>query len=70
MMRNDVLVVWLALCTLPAVLPTPVFREIANEVGLSFHHFTGATGEYFMPEIIGSGGLSLTTTTTAISMST
>ena len=56
MMRNDVLVVWLALCTLPAVLPKPVFREIANQVGLSFHHFTGATGEYFMPEIMGSGG--------------
>jgi len=33
----------------------PLFREIAAEVGLKFHHFTGATGEYFMPEIMGSG---------------
>ncbi len=31
------------------------FREVAEEVGLKFHHFTGATGEYFMPEIMGAG---------------
>jgi len=35
--------------------PTPVFREISKEVGLNFQHFTGATGEHFMPEIMGSG---------------
>src|SRR5207244_12275862 len=29
----------------------PLFREVAEEVGLKFHHFTGATGEYYMPEI-------------------
>jgi len=34
---------------------TPLFREVADEVGLKFHHFTGATGEYFMPEIMGAG---------------
>lgn len=34
---------------------TPLFRDIAADVGLAFHHFTGATGEYFMPEIMGSG---------------
>ena len=33
----------------------PLFREIASEAGLDFHHFTGATGEYYMPEIMGSG---------------
>ncbi len=33
----------------------PLFRDIAADVGLAFHHFTGATGEYFMPEIMGSG---------------
>lgn len=32
-----------------------MFHEIAADVGLNFHHFTGATGEYFMPEIMGSG---------------
>ena len=33
----------------------PAFREIAAEVGLAFHHVTGAAGEYLMPEIMGSG---------------
>ncbi len=33
----------------------PLFREGAEEVGLKFHHFTGATGEYYMPEIMGAG---------------
>ena len=47
-----------AFCLLPFDLPTgqpPLFREVASETGLSFHHFTGATGEYYMPEIMGSG---------------
>jgi enediyne biosynthesis protein E4 len=35
--------------------PAPLMRDIATEVGLNFRHFTGATGEYFMPEIMGSG---------------
>jgi hypothetical protein len=34
---------------------TTLFREVSAEAGLKFHHFTGATGEYFMPEIMGSG---------------
>jgi enediyne biosynthesis protein E4 len=33
----------------------PLFREAAAEVGLTFHHFTGATGEYYLPEIMGAG---------------
>lgn len=33
----------------------PVFREAAQEVGLDFRHFTGATGEFLYPEIMGSG---------------
>lgn len=36
-------------------LPLPLFREVAEEVGLKFHHFTGATGEFYMPEIMGAG---------------
>src|SRR2546429_1576677 len=53
-------IAWLALCVLPATLkvsspPAPIFREISAEVGLNFYHFTGATGEYFMPEIMGAG---------------
>ena len=34
---------------------TPIFRDIAAEVGLNFHHFNGATSQYFMPEIMGAG---------------
>ena len=41
--------------SLPAGEGRPIFREVAQEVGLDFHHFIGATGEYFFPEITGSG---------------
>ncbi len=34
----------------------PLFRDVAQESGLRFVHFTGSTGEYFMPEIMGAGG--------------
>src|SRR6185436_4952767 len=33
----------------------PRFREVAAESGLVFTHFTGATGKYYMPEIMGAG---------------
>ena len=40
----------------PLISPSkPLFREVATETGLNFHHFTGATGELFLPEIMGSG---------------
>jgi hypothetical protein len=35
--------------------PTPIFHDVASEAGLRFSHFNGATGEHFMPEIMGSG---------------
>ncbi len=35
--------------------PAPAFREVAAEVGLRFQHFTGSTGEHYLPEILGSG---------------
>jgi hypothetical protein len=45
-----------AFCLPPsAAAQTPLVREVAAESGLVFHHFTGATGEYFMPEIMGAG---------------
>jgi hypothetical protein len=31
------------------------FRDAARESGLRFQHFTGATGQYYLPEIMGSG---------------
>ena len=32
-----------------------IFVDAAQDAGLDFHHFTGSTGEYFMPEIMGAG---------------
>jgi hypothetical protein len=32
-----------------------VFKDAAEETGLRFRHFIGATGSYFVPEIFGSG---------------
>jgi hypothetical protein len=34
----------------------PLFRESATGTGLRFEHVSGATGEYYMPEIMGAGG--------------
>ena len=31
------------------------FRNVAGETGIRFHHFTGATGDLLLPEIMGSG---------------
>lgn len=49
-------------CFLPFCLPpslaqtqASLFRDATAEAGLLFQHFTGATGKYFMPEIMGSG---------------
>ncbi len=39
----------------PAFCQPTLFHDAAAETGLKFHHFTGATGEMFMPEIMGSG---------------
>jgi len=39
----------------PKAAPLPRFREAAAETGLAFIHFTGATGKYYMPEIMGAG---------------
>ena len=37
--------------------PLPSFEEASARTGLSFQHFTGATGEYYLPEIMGSGAV-------------
>ncbi len=48
--------VFLPSCSRAPVLEKgPAFREVAEETGLKFRHVTGATGEYFMPEIMGAG---------------
>jgi hypothetical protein len=33
----------------------PLFRDIAPETGLVFQHVNGATGRFYMPEIMGAG---------------
>ena len=39
-----------------AVVPAaPLFREVAEETGLRFVHDNGATGQFALPEIMGSG---------------
>jgi len=40
----------------PVSVQSPLFDEIAATSGLDFHHYTGATGEFYLPEIMGSGG--------------
>src|SRR5262245_39184708 len=32
-----------------------VFSDISREVGIDFVHFNGMTGQYYYPEIVGSG---------------
>lgn len=58
LVRRSVIGAVLGFCLLSRFLSAagpPVFREAARETGLDFHHFIGATGEYFFPEIMGSG---------------
>ncbi len=53
---TTVLIALFVLRLLPSVFSqAPLFREAASETGLSFHHFTGATGEFYLPEIMGAG---------------
>jgi hypothetical protein len=36
--------------------PGPIFKEVAEQVGLKFQHYNGMTGKFYLPEIMGSGG--------------
>ncbi len=64
MTRRDLLLASLAVCAWPRKTraagpvppaPQPLFRDVAAETGLDFHHFSGATGDLLMPEILGAG---------------
>jgi len=33
----------------------PIFKEVAEQVGLKFQHYNGMTGKLYLPEIMGSG---------------
>lgn len=37
------------------IQPEPIFAEIAQTSGLSFQHFNGMSGKYYIAEIMGSG---------------
>jgi len=39
----------------PIAAPDPIFVEAAADSGLLFTHVNGATGRYYMPEIMGAG---------------
>lgn len=41
---------------LSLLLPTPIFKEVAEQAGLRFQHYNGMTGNFYLPEITGSGG--------------
>ncbi|MEN3329599.1 MAG: enediyne biosynthesis protein [Acidobacteriota bacterium] len=40
---------------LSLLLVTPLFKEVAEQVGLRFQHYNGMTGKFYLPEITGSG---------------
>lgn len=46
-----------AFCAAPAAQTgaPPIFDELAEETGLRFRHYNGATGKLFLPEVMGSG---------------
>ncbi len=37
------------------VAQSPLFIESASAAGLNFRHVNGATGQYYMPEVMGAG---------------
>ena len=48
-------VLLVAVLAVPAPAAGPLFVDVAADVGLNFTHDTGATGEYYMPEVMGAG---------------
>src|SRR5215471_4580209 len=41
--------------TTSGVSGASIFKEVADQAGLSFRHYNGMTGKLFLPEIMGSG---------------
>lgn len=39
----------------PQSSATPIFEEVATKVGLTFQHYNGMTGKFYLPEIMGAG---------------
>ncbi|HKQ51237.1 MAG TPA: CRTAC1 family protein [Pyrinomonadaceae bacterium] len=47
--------VWPGAHTAARAQASPIFDERAEETGLKFRHYNGATGKLFLPEVMGSG---------------
>ncbi|MPY88450.1 MAG: hypothetical protein GEU99_11045 [Luteitalea sp.] len=45
----------IALASLALRPDATLFREVAADVGLTFTHVNGASGQYYMPEVMGAG---------------
>ena len=43
-------------CLTQANSQKPIFNEVAEKVGLTFRHYNGMTGRFYLPEIMGAGG--------------
>ena len=43
-------------CLTQANSQKPIFDEVAEKVGLTFRHYNGMTGRFYLPEIMGAGG--------------
>src|SRR5678815_3692927 len=43
------------LILLSVLIVTSLFKEVADKVGLTFQHYNGMTGKFYLPEITGSG---------------
>jgi hypothetical protein len=61
-------VIFVALCLAPLMAnsqsnarkpeagpPAPIFEELADQAGLKFRHYNGATGKLLLPEVMGAG---------------
>jgi hypothetical protein len=53
--RRDLLKALAATGTPIASAQAPIFRDVAAQSGLNFHHFNFSAGRYLMPEIMGAG---------------
>ena len=47
---------FMPLCFVGQQKNRPIFKEVAEQVGLKFQHYNGMTGKFYLPEITGSGG--------------
>jgi enediyne biosynthesis protein E4 len=54
-MRGPWLAIALAAGLMASDAPTGIFEEVASQVGLTFTHYAGATGQFYVAEVMGAG---------------